>query len=141
MIVFSVSFFNRESEYIKMDILKELKFNRDGLIPAIVQDTGGRVLMLGYMNVESIKRSIETGTVHFWSRSRKKLWKKGETSGHIQKIREIRVDCDQDALLLIVEQVCGCCHEGYFSCFWRRIDGNELKVVDERIFNPEKVYK
>ncbi|MCM8764939.1 MAG: phosphoribosyl-AMP cyclohydrolase [Candidatus Omnitrophica bacterium] len=124
-----------------MDILEQLKFNGDGLIPAIIQEVSGRVLMLGYMDKESINKSIETGLVHFWSRSRKKLWKKGETSGHVQKIRDIRVDCDMDALLFIVEQICACCHEGYFSCFWRKLEDGEWKVVDEKIFNPERVYK
>ncbi|MCX7704854.1 MAG: phosphoribosyl-AMP cyclohydrolase [bacterium] len=124
-----------------MDILKQLKFNENGLIPAIVQDASGKVLMLGYMNKESFQKSIETGTVHFWSRSRKKIWKKGETSGHIQKIVEIRIDCDMDTLLFIVEQTCACCHEGYYSCFWKKIVGDNFKVIEDKIFNPEKVYK
>lgn len=126
---------------IKMNILKELKFNSDGLIPAIIQDTKGNVLMLGYMNKESIIRSIETGNVHFWSRSRKKLWKKGETSGHLQKILEIKVDCDMDTLLFTVEQQVGCCHEGYYSCFWRKLTGSDWNVVEEKVFNPERTYK
>ncbi|MCM8759550.1 MAG: phosphoribosyl-AMP cyclohydrolase [Candidatus Omnitrophica bacterium] len=122
-----------------MDLLK-LKFNDDGLIPAIIQDKKGNVLMLGYMNAESVRKSIETGIVHFWSRSRKKIWKKGETSGHIQKILEIRVDCDMDTLLFTVEQTCGCCHEGYYSCFWRKLQGDNWKVIEKKVFNPEKVY-
>jgi len=124
-----------------MNIVDTLKFNSDGLIPAIIQDVEGRVLMLGYMNRESIEKSLETGFVHFWSRSRKKLWKKGETSGHLQKILEIKVDCDMDTLLFIVEQNCACCHEGYYSCFWRKLDGNEWKVIDRKIFDPDRIYK
>ncbi len=121
--------------------MEGLKFGSDGLIPAIVQDTDGRVLMLGYMNVESLNRTIETGLVHFWSRSRKKLWKKGETSGHLQKVKEIRVDCDMDALLFVVEQTKACCHKGYYSCFWRRFEEGRWKIVDRKIFEPERVYK
>lgn len=123
-----------------MDI-QNLKFNEDGLVPAIIQDNSGKVLMLGFMNRESIKKSIETGIVHFWSRSRKKMWKKGETSGHIQKILEIKVDCDMDTLLFTVEQTCACCHNGYYSCFWRKLEGNNWKVVEDKVFNPDKVYK
>ena len=108
-----------------MDIIEDLKFGSDGLIPAIIQDTKGKVLMLGYMNVESFKKTVETGMVYFWSRSRKKLWRKGETSGHVQKIIEIRVDCDMDALLFIVEQTKACCHHGYYSCFWRKLEENK----------------
>jgi len=124
-----------------MDIIENLKFGSDGLIPAIVQDIKGKVLMLGYMNVESFKKTIESGMVYFWSRSRKKLWKKGETSGHVQKIIEIRVDCDMDTLLFIVDQTKACCHEGYYSCFWRKLEENKWKITDKKIFNPEKVYK
>ncbi|HON04907.1 MAG: phosphoribosyl-AMP cyclohydrolase [candidate division TA06 bacterium ADurb.Bin131] len=124
-----------------MDIIENLKFGSDGLIPAIVQDTKGKVLMLGYMNMESFKKTIETGMVYFWSRSRKKLWKKGETSGHVQKIIEIRVDCDMDTLLFIVDQTRACCHEGYYSCFWRKLEENKWKITDKKIFNPERVYK
>jgi len=124
-----------------MDIIEDLKFGSDGLIPAIIQDTKGKVLMLGYMNVESFKKTVETGMVYFWSRSRKKLWKKGETSGHVQKIIEIRVDCDMDTLLFIVDQTRACCHEGYYSCFWRKLEENKWKITDKKIFNPERVYK
>lgn len=123
------------------NIIEGLKFSSDGLIPAIVQDIGGQVLMLGYMNRESLGKTIETGLMYFWSRSRKTLWKKGETSGHIQKVVEVRVDCDMDALLFVVEQTKACCHEGYYSCFWRKLEKNDWKVVDEKIFNPERVYK
>ncbi len=126
---------------LAVDIINDLKFDSKGLIPAIVQDVSGKVLMLGYMNEESLKISLDTGFVHFFSRSRNKLWKKGEKSGHLQKIVEIRVDCDMDALLVTVEQKGGCCHEGYFSCFWRRLEEKKWKIVDKKIFNPEEVYK
>ncbi|HXK45420.1 MAG TPA: phosphoribosyl-AMP cyclohydrolase [bacterium] len=124
-----------------MSTIDKLKFDSNGLIPAIIQDDNGRVLMLGYMNRESIEKCFETGLIHFWSRSRKKLWKKGETSGHVQKIIEVRIDCDMDALLFVVKQECACCHEGYYSCFWRKLEGENWKIVDEKIFNPERIYK
>jgi phosphoribosyl-AMP cyclohydrolase len=114
----------------------------DGLVPAIVQDHGtGEVLMLAYMNQEAWNRTLATGRAHFWSRSRQKLWCKGETSGHIQEIREIYVDCDLDTVLLKVHQVGGAaCHEGYRSCFYRKVEGGKLKVVDTRVFDPMEVY-
>lgn len=108
------------------------------LIPAVSQDwKTGEVLMLAYMNDEALQKTRETGVAHYWSRSRKKLWLKGESSGHIQRIKEIRVDCDQDAILLLVEQVGGACHTGYRSCFYRTIDG---KIVGEKVFEPDDVY-
>jgi phosphoribosyl-AMP cyclohydrolase len=113
-----------------------------GLVPAIVQDHDtGEVLMLAYMNQEAWNRTLATGRAHFWSRSRQKLWCKGETSGHIQEIREVFVDCDLDTVLLKVHQVGGAaCHEGYRSCFYRKVEGGELKVVDARVFDPLEVY-
>ena len=119
------------------DLLDDLKFT-DGLIVAIVQDFHtNEVLMCAYMNLEAVKKSVETRIAHYWSRSRKKLWKKGESSGHTQKIREILIDCDNDAILLRVEQVGGACHTGYRSCFYRRSDG---RIVGEKVFHPEEVY-
>lgn len=110
----------------------------DRLIPAIAQDwKTGEVLMLAYMNDEALARTRETGKAHYWSRSRKKLWLKGESSGHFQLVREIRIDCDEDAILLMIEQEGGACHTGYRSCFYRTIDG---KVVGEKVFDPEDVY-
>jgi phosphoribosyl-AMP cyclohydrolase / phosphoribosyl-ATP pyrophosphohydrolase len=101
---------------------------KSGLIPAIIQDYKTReVLMLAYMNRESLKRSIETGTTWFWSRSRQKLWNKGETSGNYQKIKQVRYDCDGDALLFLVEQIGAACHTGNRSCFYREMDG-QVKV-------------
>lgn len=113
-----------------------------GLVPAIVQDHDtGEVLMLAYMNQEAWDRTLATGRAHFWSRSRKKLWCKGETSGHVQEIREVYVDCDLDTVLLKVHQVGGAaCHEGYRSCFYRKVEGGKLKVVDTRVFDPMEVY-
>ena len=108
-----------------MGLLKKIAFGSDGLIPAIVQDAGtGEVLMLAYMNQEALERTLETGKSHFWSRSRQVLWRKGETSGHEQTVREIRVDCDGDAVLLIVDQKGVACHTGARSCFYRQVQGN-----------------
>jgi len=109
------------------------------LIPAIAQDwKTGEVLMLAYMNDEALAKTRETGKAHYYSRSRKKLWQKGESSGHFQLVKEIRIDCDQDAILLLIEQEGGACHTGYRSCFYRTIDGI---IVSERVFSPEDVYK
>ena len=115
-----------------------------GLIPAIIQDhETGVVLMLGYMNREAWLKTLETGNATFWSRSRNKLWIKGESSGHVQLVRGIYLDCDSDTVLLKVEQVGGAaCHTGYQSCFYREIMKNgEVKISGEKVFNPEEVYK
>ena len=113
-----------------------------GLIPAIVQDwKTGEVLMVAYMNEASWAKTQETGKACFWSRSRKKLWIKGETSGHVQVIKEVLLDCDNDALLLKVEQVGGAaCHTGYRSCFYRRIKKDTIELIGERVFDPKEVY-
>jgi len=114
-----------------------------GLVPAIIQDhRTGDVLMLGFMNSDSLAETRRTAEVVFFSRSRNKLWKKGESSGHVLKVREIRVDCDADALLIRVEAVGpGVCHEGYRSCFFRKLDADgTAKITEERAFAPEKVY-
>jgi phosphoribosyl-AMP cyclohydrolase len=122
----------------------EIDFHKSGgLVPAIIQDErSGDVLMLGFMNAESLAETQRTGEVVFFSRSRNKLWKKGESSGHVLRVREMRVDCDADALLVRVEPVGpGVCHEGYRSCFFRSMgaDGNAA-VIAERVFDPEKIY-
>ncbi len=112
-----------------MQIPEGLKYDRDGLIPAVVQDdTNGEVLMVAYMNKEAVEATLKTGRATFWSRSRQKFWIKGETSGHFQFVRSLSVDCDQDCLLLRVEQVGAACHEGYRTCFFRQIsdDGETL---------------
>ena len=114
-----------------------------GLVPAIVQDDRtGEVLMLGFMNKQALAETRRTKEVVFFSRSRNRLWKKGESSGHVLRVRDVRVDCDADALLLRVEPVGpGVCHEGYRSCFFRRIDQDgEAEVVEQRTFEPEQVY-
>jgi len=115
----------------------------DGLLPAIAQDArSGKVLMLAYMNEEAWDRTVETRKAHYWSRSRGKLWLKGETSGHVQKVREVLLDCDLDTVLLRVEQLGGAaCHKGYESCFFRKYTDGGLEVVEERVFDPEEVYK
>ena len=122
----------------------EIDFHKSGgLVPAIIQDErSGDVLMLGFMNAESLAETQRTGEVVFFSRSRNKLWKKGESSGHVLRVREMRVDCDADALLVRVEAVGpGVCHEGYRSCFFRSIEPDgSAKIIAERTFAPEKVY-
>ena len=122
----------------------ELDFKKlDGLVPVVIQDAGsGEVLMLGFMNAEAYTATQKSGEVTFFSRSRNKLWRKGEQSGHVLKVCDIRVDCDVDALLIRVDALGpGVCHEGYRSCFFRNVspDG-EAKVVAERTFDPNAVY-
>ena len=122
----------------------ELAFEKlDGLIPGIVQDhRTGEVLMLGYLSPEALAETQRTGEVHFYSRSRKRLWKKGETSGHVLRLREMRLDCDADALLLLVEPLGpGVCHEGYRSCFFRQLESDGAsRVIAERSFLPSDIY-
>ena len=120
-----------------------VKFDERGLLPAIVQDAeNGVVLMVAYMNKEALDKTIETGKAHFWSRSRKKLWAEGETSGHVQNVQEILFDCDLDTVVLFVEQIGGACHKGYRSCFFRKLDteSGELEIIMDKIFDPDKVY-
>jgi phosphoribosyl-AMP cyclohydrolase len=114
----------------------------DGLIPVIAQDwENGDVLMLAYMNEEAFKRTLETGKATYWSRSRQKFWVKGESSGNVQLVKEVLIDCDEDTVVLKVEQIGGAaCHEGYRSCFFRRVDGDALTVIGERVFDPAEVY-
>ncbi len=122
---------------IKLDFKKT-----DGLIPAIVQDyKTGEILMLAYINEDSWKYSLETGNATYWSRSRKKIWKKGEESGNLQKIKEILVDCDKDTVIFKVEQIGGAsCHLGYKTCFFRKMIDDKLEIIGEKIFDPNKVY-
>ncbi len=125
-----------------MKVLDELKYDANGLIPAIVQEHGtGRVLMVAWMNKESLKRTLEIGETVFWSRSRQKFWHKGEESGHTQKVKDLAFDCDKDALLIQVEQSGAACHEGYKSCFFRSMsrDG-EVTITEPRLVDPAKVY-
>ncbi len=124
------------------DWLDEIKWDADGLVPAIAQDAeSGRVLMFAWMNRESLRLSAEEGRAVYWSRSRAKLWRKGEESGHVQKIKEIRLDCDADVVLLSIEQVGGiACHTGRESCFYRRFKDGHWVAVDAVLKNPDEIY-
>jgi len=122
----------------------ELDFNKmGGLAPAIVQDNEtGEVLMLAFMNKEAWEATLKTGKATFFSRSRNQLWVKGETSGHVQLVKEIRVDCDDDTVVLKVEQLGGAaCHKGYKSCFYRKVENNTLTISEKPVFDPKEVYK
>jgi phosphoribosyl-AMP cyclohydrolase len=129
--------------------LAGLKFDANGLIPAIIQDwKTGQVLMMAWMNRDSLARTVQTARTHFFSRSRNKLWLKGESSGHVQHVKSLATDCDQDVVLVKVEQVGAACHEGYQSCFFREFNAGQAgqaeagwKVVGTKLFDPEKVYK
>jgi len=123
--------------------LKGLKFDSNGLIPAIIQDSqSGEVLMMAWMNDQALEKTVSTGKTHFFSRSRNKLWLKGESSGHVQTVKSIRTDCDKDTLLIQVEQEGAACHDGYYSCFYREHQlGPEWKIVGKKVFEPEDVYK
>ena len=117
----------------------ELDFGDDGLIPAVAQDAEtGEILMLAYATREALERTRETGRAHYYSRSREELWDKGASSGHVQHIEDILVDCDGDAIIYQIDQEGGACHTGYDSCFYRTIDGD---VVGEKVFDPESVYE
>ena len=120
-----------------------IDFNKSGgMVPVIIQDQKtGEVLMLAYMNEEAYSLSIKTGLAHYWSRSKNRIWKKGEESGHIQEIKDVRIDCDNDTILMKVHQVGGAaCHEGYRSCFFRKVVNDKTEIEGERIFDPSKVY-
>ncbi len=125
-----------------MQVPEGVKYDAQGLLVAIAQDyRNGEVLMQAFMNAEALRLTLETGVVHYYSRSRKKLWKKGESSGHVQTVREIRFDCDLDAVLLRVEQSGGACHTGFRSCFFRVLtDNGSLRESGEKVFNPEEKY-
>jgi len=118
-------------------------FSKDGgLIAAVVQDAGsGEVLMVAWMNAEAYAETVRTGRAVYYSRSRGKLWRKGEESGHVQTVRSIYVDCDADAVLLKVEQAGAACHEGYRSCFFREVTAEGLKIVAQRLVDPAEVYR
>lgn len=126
-----------------MGLLDELKYTADGLIPAIIQDQAtGRVLMMAWMNQGALEKTLSTGRTHFWSRSRQKYWMKGESSGHVQVVREVSVDCDRDTLLIQVDQEGAACHEGYRSCFFRafREEGTRLEETEARMKSQEEIY-
>jgi len=122
----------------------ELDFGKlNGLVPAVVQaDDTGEVLMLGFMNREAWEETLRTGLATFYSRTRHTLWTKGKTSGNVQRVKEIRIDCDNDTILLRVDQVGGAaCHTGYRSCFFKRVDNGTITIVGTPVFDPEEVYK
>ena len=126
-----------------MSFYEKLKFNADGLIPAIIQEQStGRVLMMAWMNREAVEKTVELGKTVFWSRSRQKYWIKGETSGHVQMVKDLAFDCDGDTLLIQVEQKGAACHEGYKSCFFRSIRdaGKTFAETEDRLVDPAAVY-
>lgn len=126
-----------------LDLNFRLQVGGEQLIIAISQDyKSSEVLMVAYMNKKALMETIDTGKAHYWSTSRNKLWLKGESSGHTQEVQEILTDCDEDAVLLKVKQNGGACHEGYYSCFFRKIQENSgnLELVKEKVFEPENVY-
>lgn len=122
-------------------LIDAVTFNDAGLVPTIVQDaTSDEVLMMAYMSEETLRETLESGQMVYWSRSRQERWKKGATSGYVQGVQEVRVDCDGDTLLFKVQQEGGACHTGYRSCFYRRSDGRTLVVDGEKVFDPAEVY-
>ena len=124
-----------------LDWLAALKWDADGMIPAIAQDESGRVVMFAYMNRESLQETIACGNAVYWSRSRRRLWRKGEESGHFQKVKAIRTDCDGDVLLLSIEQVGGiACHTGRESCFFNELKGDRWIPVDPVLKDPKEIY-
>ena len=129
---------------LSLDDIPMIDFDKSGgLVPAVAQDADtGEVLMLAWMNREAFEETLRTGRACYFSRSRGKLWRKGEESGHVQEVRGVYLDCDADTVLLKVRQIGGAaCHEGYKSCFFRQVEGDGLRVVAERVFDPQQVYK
>ncbi|MBN3038870.1 MAG: phosphoribosyl-AMP cyclohydrolase [Candidatus Omnitrophica bacterium] len=127
-----------------MKLIKKIKFDKNGLVPAIVQDAKtNQVLMVAYMNKLALRKTLETKKACFWSRSRKQLWIKGESSGHVQTVRGVFLDCDNDTILLKVSQKGAACHTGYYSCFYKKVDPNTKKVkeIGKKVFDPKKVYR
>jgi len=124
--------------------MPEINFRKlGGIVPVVVQDySSGEVLMLAFMNIHAWEETLRTRRATYWSRSRNQLWVKGETSGNFQEVKEIYVDCDEDTVLLKVIQTGGAaCHTGYRSCFYRKLEGDKLKVVGEKVFDPKEVYR
>ena len=115
---------------------------QDGLVPVVAQERGaGRVLTVAWMNREALKKTVQTGEAHYWSRSRKKLWRKGEESGHVQRVKSLRLDCDEDVILLEVEQEGGiACHTGRHSCFFQKLEGEQWIAVDPVLKDPKEIY-
>ena len=125
-----------------MNWLDEVKWNGDGLIPVIAQEAGSHeVLMFAWMNRDALALTVQTGEAVYWSRSRLRLWRKGEESGHVQKVQDVRLDCDEDAILLVVEQLGGiACHTGRHNCFFRSLKEGNWDVIDPIIKNPQEIY-
>ena len=123
--------------------IKGLKYDANGLIPAVIVDAATKaVLMVAYMNETSLLATLQTGKTHFWSRSRQKYWMKGESSGHTQEVKAIFTDCDMDTIVIEVEQHGAACHEGYYSCFYRKLtEGGDWEVIDKRLFDPAEIYR
>ena len=123
--------------------LNKVNWTQEGLVPVIAQEAGsGQVLMFAWMNRDALKQTVETGEAVYWSRSRKKLWHKGEESGHVQKVTEIRLDCDEDVVLLTVEQMGGiACHTGRHSCFFQKLEGRQWQAVEPVLKEPGEIYK
>ncbi|MCX8012359.1 MAG: phosphoribosyl-AMP cyclohydrolase [Desulfobacterota bacterium] len=123
------------------NLIDQIKYNEKGLVPVIIQDyLNNEVLMLAYMNKEAFRMTLESGQTWFWSRSRQKYWQKGEHSGHIQRVKDVLVDCDNDTILIKVEQIEAACHAGYRSCFYRKLIDGEFKIFQEKVFNEKEVY-
>jgi phosphoribosyl-AMP cyclohydrolase len=125
------------------DWLDKVKWAQDGLVPAVAQEAGsGKVLTVAWMNREALGKTVASGEAHYWSRSRRKLWRKGEESGHVQKVKSVRLDCDEDVILLEVEQVGGiACHTGRHSCFFQRLEGTRWVASDPVLKDPKEIYK
>ena len=121
--------------------LDVLKWDSAGLIPAVVQDTQGVVLMVAYMNREALAETIDTGYGVYYSRSRQTMWRKGESSGHRQRVLELRIDCDLDCIVMKVEQTGGACHTGYYSCFYRKIEDGNIIITEQPVFDAGQAYK
>jgi len=130
-------------EYIdKLINLLDFSKTEGDLVPVITQDSQtNEILMLAFANEEAVRRSLETGYAHYYSRSRNELWKKGETSGHVQKIQQVITDCDSDSLLFKVKQIGAACHKGFDTCFYNEFVDGELKIIGKKVFNPDDVYK
>jgi phosphoribosyl-AMP cyclohydrolase len=128
---------------MKDEWLNKINWAQDGLVPAVAQEAGsGRVLTVAWMNREALGRTVASGEAHYWSRSRRKLWRKGEESGHVQKVKSVRLDCDEDVILLEVEQTGGiACHTGRHSCFFQKLEGGRWVAVDPVLKDPKQIYK
>ena len=123
--------------------LDKVKWQQDGLVPVVAQEAGsGRVLTVAWMNREALDRTVQSGEAHYWSRSRRTLWRKGEESGHVQKVKSVRLDCDEDVVLLEVEPAGGiACHTGRHSCFFQKLEGGRWVVTDPVLKDPKEIYK